>query len=171
MSGRRQQTSSRSAHVSKLLPVKRRLPLKQRLCRPWIWRQQRGPPRGPSTNLLATFAPSPPLCQGGELDKLAEYVASAGGDIGTGWSARRRLRTTGIRAGAYDTYYVSPDGEVRVCLCLPPSRCSFLSFTLSETESERTRSAKAGASALFALCTRALPHPPSFPSRLLSQPS
>jgi len=51
--------------------------------------------------------------QGDEVEKLGEYVTGAGGSLGEGWTARRRLRTTGIRAGAYDTYYVSPDGEVR----------------------------------------------------------
>lgn len=51
--------------------------------------------------------------QGDEVEKLGEYVTGAGGSLGQGWTARRRLRTTGIRAGAYDTYYVSPDGEVR----------------------------------------------------------
>ena len=51
--------------------------------------------------------------QGNEIEKLDEYVAGAGGGLGDGWTARRRLRTSGIRAGAYDTYYVSPDGEVR----------------------------------------------------------
>jgi hypothetical protein len=47
------------------------------------------------------------------VEKLAAFVQGAGGVLGEGWSAKRRLRTSGIRAGAYDTYYISPDGEVR----------------------------------------------------------
>ena len=47
------------------------------------------------------------------MEKLAAFVQGAGGCLGEGWSAKRRLRTSGIRAGAYDTYYISPDGEVQ----------------------------------------------------------
>lgn len=50
--------------------------------------------------------------QGTEVGKLETFVAGAGGCLGEGWTAKRRLRTAGIRAGAYDTYYISPDGEV-----------------------------------------------------------
>lgn len=47
------------------------------------------------------------------MEKLGAYAAAAGCKLGAGWSARRRLRTVGVRAGTYDIYYVAPDGEVR----------------------------------------------------------
>ena len=50
--------------------------------------------------------------QGGEVEDLAAHAAAAGLPLEGGWSARRRLRTVGVRAGTYDIYYVAPDGEV-----------------------------------------------------------
>ncbi len=50
--------------------------------------------------------------QGGEVEGLTAHTAAAGVPLESGWTARRRLRTVGVRAGTYDIYYVAPDGEV-----------------------------------------------------------
>lgn len=60
------------------------------------------------------------------MEKLAAYVEGVGGCLGEGWTAKRRLRTSGIRAGAYDTYYISPDGEVCGCMRTPCTAMAML---------------------------------------------
>lgn len=62
------------------------------------------------------------------MQRLAVHIESLGGarEQLDGWRAELKLRTTGTRAGSYDTYFISPwNGTFRSRLevILPYGRC------------------------------------------------